>query len=206
MKNTTASSFSQTFATFEDEIRLCDKEAVQAKKTFRLAKLHAYNAATQFVEMTRFHVNELQDLIRSEIGQKSNMIDLWLDKRFAHLKSWGEDWRELIAAVAEGKMTRDQYLESAAIVFLNGKRQSRSVESGIEPPPLPAKPDESVPMEERLARLESRCLAAEQAMRTYRERWQAAEREAAGVRKENESLRRQMKRMHKLMQDVPVGA
>ena len=183
---TTNPSFDHSYDSFVEERRLLERAATSTRKSFRLAKTHAYRMATAFVQMQATEPNRVMEMAKSEVGAGPNLIDRWIEHSFAELAALGEDFHELITAIHEG-MTLKQYLADAPSTFLSSKKR-RELKDSEGKTPLPPIPDDDLPVEKQAEAWRRRALAAE----AWKPRALDAERRLARIEKQVKQMQKRL--------------
>ncbi|GMU38255.1 MAG: hypothetical protein KJ057_09695 [Phycisphaerae bacterium] len=149
---------------------IAERCAAEAMRNRERVRRSLFRAAMTYQRLARDHHEWFLAQAKSVGG-----IDALLEGWFRPLELFGEDWRDLLRDVAEG-MTEREYLASTAGSFLRRRQVARLVNSDKPEAPIPAEPERTLPVEERVVILEDQ-------NRFLRQQLSASRREAAELRR-----------------------
>ena len=181
--------FDSTLEHFFEHRRKLDRHSVQARNSVRFAKRQAWHTARAYQSLLAADADRLRAFAESEVGDGPELLHRFIEQSFAGLAAIGEDPYELLAAVNDG-MTQAQYVGGTASIFLSRKKRGEAQDPNGGAP-LPAKPDEELPLDLQLDRWKQRALAAE----CWKPRALDAERRLARIEKQMKLMQKQLNKV-----------
>lgn len=177
-------SFNDHKLGYDDRRIHLSKHSAGAIKSIQFARADAFSMVEHYLAMEELDADVLLRELKIRFPVR-DPFDAMIREDFAPLLAIGEDPYELLAYVRGGG-SRKEYLRSAVLLAIGGKK--RRVEIDASNRPTPTEPSTELPLDRQVEMWKQRARSLQEQVKRLRE-----------VERENAQLRRRISRIEKIL-------